>query len=52
MEFCLMDVIEMYGCTNDVHILSKSRYVYVVIIVTIIFMCDIACGLFLMIQLL
>jgi hypothetical protein len=50
-----MDVIEMYGCTNDVHILSKSIYVYVenvVIIVTIIFMCDIACGLFLMIQLL
>jgi len=37
----------MYGCTNDVHILSKSRYVYVedfVKIITVIFMCGKACG--------
>ncbi len=42
-----MDVIEMYGCTNDVHILSKSRYVYVedfVKIIMVIFMCGKACG--------
>jgi hypothetical protein len=45
----------MYGCTNDVHILSKLKYVYVedfVVIVTLIFICNITCGLFFVIQLL
>ncbi len=37
----------MYGCTNDVHIQSKSRYVYVedfARIIMVIFMCGRACG--------